>query len=226
MYATLAEALNLANTEPEVRVVYLTGTKEIFTAGNDLTDFASDPPTGNNSPVIQFLYGLANLQKPLVVAANGPAIGVGTTLMLHSDFVVLGTNTTLQMPFVSLGLCAEAASSYLLPARVGFPKATEWLLMGNAFTAKEAKEANLVNDVCDPKDYQKKALEVAQQITRLPSAAVTATRNLLKKPYHQTILNTINEENVVFSERLHSPEAKEAFKAFFEKRPPDFEQFN
>lgn len=226
MYSALASALTAANTDKKVRVVYLTGTKDIFTSGNDITDFAANPPTNKDSPVIQFLYSLASLEKPFVVAANGPAIGVGTTLMLHSDFVILGTNTQLQMPFASLGLCPEAASSYLLPARVGYPKAAEWLLLGNAFTAKEAKEAHLVNEVCEPEHYQARALEIADKITRLPASAIAATRKLLKMSHQEIVKETIDTESAIFYERLNSPEAKEAFTAFFQKRAPNFEPFN
>jgi len=226
MYATLAHALNSANSDSSIRAIYLTGTKDIFTAGNDISDFASNPPKGKEASVIQFLTSLAKLTKPLIVAANGPAVGVGTTLMLHSDFVILGTETYLQMPFVSLGLCPEAASSYLLPLHVGYPKTAEWLLLGNRFTAQEAKEARLINEVLPADQYQKRALEIATQISELPTAAVAASRALIKSHHHSAVLNTIDSECEIFYERLNSPEAKEAFSAFFQKRKPDFQQFN
>lgn len=226
MYSTLAQCLSDANEAPTTKVVYLTGSQDIFTAGNDLGEFASNPPSGPDSPVLKFLSSLAALEKPLVVAANGPAVGIGTTLMLHSDFVILGEQTRLQMPFVSLGLCPEAASSYLLPRRVGHPKTAEWLLLGKAFTANEALEASLVNEVLPKDQFQAKALDIAKQITKLPTAAVAVTKKLIKQHDEERVINTIEREGKLFVERVHSPEAKEAFTAFFQKRTPNFEQFD
>jgi len=226
MYVTLANALKSANSNRSIRAIYLTGTQDIFTAGNDISDFASNPPKDTSSPVIQFLLSLAELTKPLIVAANGPAVGVGTTLMLHSDFVILGEATYLQMPFVSLGLCPEAASSYLLPLHVGYPKTAEWLLLGNRFSAQEAKEARLINEILPTDQYQARALEIATQISELPANAVAASRALIKSHQQAAVTQTIKDECKVFYERLNSPEAKEAFTAFFQKRKPDFKQFN
>lgn len=225
MYSTLSNALNDANEERDIRVIYLTGSSTQFTSGNDIGDFASNPPSGPDSPVLQFLRSLAKLEKPLVVAANGPAVGIGTTLMLHSDFVILGENTKLQMPFVSLGLCPEAASSYLLPKRVGYAKTSEWLLLGKRFDAKEALESGLANEVLPEDKFQARALEIANELTALPAASVAATRRLIKQHEEDKILDVIETECKLFLERIHSPEAKEAFMAFFQKRAPNFKQF-
>lgn len=226
MYNTLANAFSEANQDASVKAIYLTGSQDVFTAGNDINDFATQPPSNAASPVIRFLHSLADLEKPLIVAANGPAVGIGSTLLLHSDFVVLGRETTLQMPFVSLGLCPEAASSYLLPLRVGPAKAAEWLLLGKRFTAEDALVQGLVNEVHPATEYQTKALQIAEQITLLPAASIKLSKNLLKRPHQAAIKEVINHECELFFKRMNSPEAKEAFSAFLNKRTADFSQFD
>ena len=223
MYAALADALEGAASDPGVRAVVLSGRGGVFTAGNDLGDFMTDPPTGPESPVFRFLTSAVSFPKPFVVAVEGPAIGIGTTILLHADLAYAAPDAVFKMPFVDLGLVPEAASSLILPRLAGPARAAELLLFGEAFTAETAREVGLVNAVVeDPVGH---ALERAHVLASKPPEAVRVTKALLRAETAEAVGATIAREGELFVARLSSPEAQEAFTAFFEKRPPDFSSF-
>lgn len=224
MYARLAEALGEAADDGDVRAVVLSGRGGVFTAGNDLGDFMMDPPTGPESPVFQFLSAAVGFPKPLIAAVAGPAVGIGTTILLHCDLAYAAPDALFKMPFVDLGLVPEAASSLLLPRLAGPARAAELLLFGEAFSAETAHEIGLVNAVVD--DPTGHALERAAVLARKPPSAVRQSKALLRRATADAVGETIAREGELFVERLTSPEAQEAFTAFFEKRPPDFSSFS
>jgi enoyl-CoA hydratase/carnithine racemase len=219
MYAALRDALRDAERDPAVRVTLLEGAGEAFTAGNDLADFLQSPPAGEESPVMQLLLGLAALEKPLVAAVDGPAVGIGTTLLLHCDLVVASSRARFQLPFVNLGLSPEGASSVLLPLLVGLPRASEWLLLGEPFDAAAARDAGLVNAVVAPEELAAAAMARAQAIAAKPPEAVRAAKRLVREPLRERVREALQREAREFVERVRSPEAVQAFQAFFAKRP-------
>jgi enoyl-CoA hydratase/carnithine racemase len=221
MYLGLADALIAAEADAAVRVMLLHGTDEVFTAGNDLNDFLADPPRSNDSGVARFLRALVETKKPLVAAVAGPAVGVGTTMLLHCDLVYAADNARFALPFVSLGLCPEAASSYLLPMVAGYQRAAQLLLLGEPFDAPSAREFGLVTEVVAPGELMNVAMNTARKLAGLPPLAVRVTKALMKRGLRQGIDEHMVEELQHFIVRLDSPEAKEAFSAFLEKRRPD-----
>jgi enoyl-CoA hydratase/carnithine racemase len=225
MYTALAEHIEQAGSDKAVRVVLLTGAGGCFTSGNDIADFESGALAQEPSPAMRFLTALFLLQKPVIAAVSGPAIGIGTTMLLHCDLVYAAANAVFQLPFVNLGLCPEAGSSLLLPRLAGYQRAAELLLLGEAFSAEAAREAGLVNAVCPDEDVLKLALAKAGQIAALPPAAVRLTKSLIKQHAAVALRETMREEAVYFMERLRSPEAREAFQSFREKRKPDYSKF-
>jgi enoyl-CoA hydratase/carnithine racemase len=226
MYASAAQALNEASTDQTVRAVVLSGTDDCFTAGNDLADFLDNPPTGDDAPVFQFLRAIATFEKPLIAAVNGVAIGVGTTMLLHCDLVVAADSSIFSLPFVKLGLCPEASSSYLLPLLGGHQRAAELLMLGEQFNAQTAKECGIVNRVSAASDYKDLALSLAGQLAKLPPASIRATKTLLKQNHQENINARMKQEADIFGQMLAQPEAIEAMSAFMERRPADFSQFS
>jgi len=226
MYAALAAALRGANADPAVRAVLVHGTPEAFTAGNDLQDFLANPPRDDSAPVIAFLRAVTRVEKPLVAAVNGVAIGVGTTMLLHCDLVYAAEDARFALPFVNLGLCPEAASSFLLPAIAGYQRAAELLLLGEPFDAARAREIGIVNEVLAPDLVLTAAEQAARKLAAKPPASVRLTKRLLKAQTRAMMEAALAEELREFRERLVSPEAKEAFTAFLEKRAPDFSKFD
>ena len=223
MYAALADALEDAVGSADVRAVVLSGTGGVFTGGNDLGDFMMDPPTGPDSPVFRFLRNAVGFPKPLVAAVAGPAIGIGTTILLHCDLAYAAPDAHFKMPFVDLGLVPEAASSLLLPRIAGPARAAELLLLGESFSAETAREIGLVNAVVE--DPTAHALERAAALAAKPPEAVRQSKALLRRETADAVGETMAREGALFMERLGSPEAQEAFTAFFEKRAPDFSRF-
>lgn len=228
MYSAMAEALSAATKDNAVRAVLITGQPGIFTSGNDLEDFMQRPPSADNgmdSPVFAFMRALLGCDKPVVVAVTGAAIGIGTTMLLHCDFVYAADTARFAMPFTSLGLVSEFASSMLVPLTMGHVKAAEKLLLGEPFTAAEAAELRIINAVLSPDEVLPHARRIAERFNALPPGAVRDTKKLMRKAERERVMSLIKEEGAVFGERLRSPEAKEAFSAFFEKRKPDFSKF-
>ncbi|HEY4375089.1 MAG TPA: enoyl-CoA hydratase [Burkholderiales bacterium] len=222
MYRAFADALADARADPKVRVVLITGNSEIFTAGNDLADFRDNPPRDNSAPVFAFLTQIRECEKPMVAAVGGAAIGVGTTMLLHCDLVYVAENARFALPFTSLGLVPEAASSYLLPLIAGYQQAAELLLLGEPFTAARAKQAGFVTEVLPPDQVLPAAEKAAARLAALPPSSVQATRALLKGAHAGQVARQMHEENERFRLMLTEPAAREAFEAFFAKRKPDF----
>ncbi len=219
MYTQLAEALAAADADAEVRAVLLHGSAECFTAGNDVADFLKRAPGGEGSPTWRLFDVLPSLQKPIVAAVGGPAVGIGSTLLLHCDLVYAASNARFQLPFVPLGIVPEFGSTLLLPMLAGYQRAAELLLLGQPFGAQKAYEVGMVTEVVAPEELMQKADTVAAQLAALPPESLRLTKKLLKgTPVRERIM----EEGRLFLERLRSPEAKEAMTAFLEKRKPRF----
>ena len=222
MYAAMAEAIVKADEDSGIRVVFLHGTRDCFTAGNDLQDFKNFEPDGGTRTANPFLVAISQAKKPLVAAVAGPAVGVGTTMLLHFELVYAGENAKFRLPFVGLGLCPEAASSFLLPRLVGHQRASELLLLGEPFSAGTAREIGLVTAVHPDRDVIDKSYEQAAKLARQPPASVRLTKALLKRSIPDYVADTMAEEMKHFTERLSSGECKEALNAFYERRQPDF----
>lgn len=223
MYAQLGAAFSAAEKDPQVRSVLLHGTAECFTAGNDVADFLN---SSRNPPPARALFDtLPQMTKPVVAAVGGPAVGIGTTMLLHCDLVYAAPNARFQLPFVPLGIVPEFGSTFLLPALAGYQRAAELLLLGQPFDAQKACEAGIVTAVVAQEALLSHAEKVAVALAALPPESIRLTKRLMKSRYVQTLAATIDEETRVFTERLSSPEAKEALSAFLEKRKPDFSRF-
>ena len=222
MYATMADALDQAQADAAVRVVLLQGDVTIFSAGNDIGDFLNKPPAGEQSPVFRFLHGIAAFPKPIVAAVCGPAVGIGTTMLLHCDLVYAGDNAAFSLPFVNLGLCPEAASSLLLPQMFGYHRAAEALLLGEPFMAEAALDIGLVNRIVPPTEVNAMAQTQARKLAAKPLTSLVETKRLMKKGQAVQVAQQMDEEGAVFGRMLREPAAREAFTAFMEKRKPDF----
>lgn len=223
MYDALATAIENAVTDEATRVVVIQGHETIFSAGNDLQDFLKNKPQGMDSPVFRFLRGIATFPKPLLAAVCGPAVGVGTTMLLHCDLVYAGDNAAFSMPFVNLGLCPEAGSSLLVPRMFGYHRAAEALLLGEPFFAEAALEVGMVNRIVPPSEVNALAQAQARKLAAKPLASLIETKRLMKGMRQQEVLlKRIEEEAVSFGRMLGEPAAREAMTAFMEKRHPDF----
>ncbi|MEY4912064.1 MAG: hypothetical protein RL761_1727 [Pseudomonadota bacterium] len=224
MYATMADALIQAETSNIVRVVVFQGHEAIFSAGNDIGDFLNAPPATEESPVYRFLRAISTFPKPVLASVCGPAVGIGTTMLLHCDLVYAGDNAAFSMPFVNLGLCPEAASSLLVPQMMGYHRAAEALLLGEPFMAEAALEVGLVNRVLPPLEANNYAQAIAKKLATKPISSLVETKRLMKKGLATTVKAQMSEEGASFGRMLHEPAAKEAFGAFLAKRKPDFSQ--
>jgi len=225
MYGLAADAFNAARDDRRVRVVLLSGGQDCFTAGNDLKDFQNNPRSDEESNVVRFLRQISTFNKPLVAAVNGPAVGVGTTMLLHCDMVVAASSAVFSLPFARLGLCPEGASSYLLPRIAGPRRAAELLMLGENFDAECALEWGIVNRVEEADQFLAAANVIAKQLASMPPASMRTTKQLLKASQAGEIAQTLTAELEHFGAMLESPEAAEAMQAFFEKRAPDFSRF-
>lgn len=217
MYATLADALDSASADETCRAVVFAGSADCFTAGNDLKDFMSGLNNLAEAPVLRFLRTAAVFSKPMVAAVNGPAVGIGTTLLMHCDLVVAGEGTRFQLPFANLGLVPEFASSLLLPRIVGYPKAAEWLLLGDVFTPEDAMAAGLINRVVAPAEVEPTAMAWAEKLTAQPPQALQASRQLMRSTTQEETLAAIEREARVFQQRLQSPEFAAQVAKFFQR---------
>ncbi|MDE2594368.1 MAG: enoyl-CoA hydratase [Burkholderiales bacterium] len=224
MYTALSDALEQAAQDDAIRVAVFQGSVEVFTAGNDLIDFLQNPPDadkGRDVPVFRFLEALRVFPKPMIAAVCGPAVGVGTTMLLHCDLIYAGDNAAFSMPFVNLGVCPEAGSSLLLQNLVGYHRAAEKLMLGEAFYAEEALDMGLVNRILPPHEVNGYAQAQAAKLAAKPASSLRITKALMKQ--HQPTLSAVMlEEGRYFSELIRGPAAKEAMSAIMEKRRPDF----
>ncbi|MSQ21487.1 MAG: enoyl-CoA hydratase [Betaproteobacteria bacterium] len=224
MYQALADGLRLGDADHAVRAIVIQGSANTFTAGNDLADFLANPPRDRSSPVLQFLEVLSKQEKPLIAAVEGAAVGVGTTMLLHCDFVYAGDSARFSLPFVNLGLCPEAASSFLLPLIAGHRRAATLLMLGEAFSATEAVAAGIATETVAAGTAVEHARSVARKLAEKPAGAIRTTKRLMRKQYDTQIAAALAEEIDAFARMLTEPAAREAIGAFLEKRKPDFSQ--
>jgi enoyl-CoA hydratase/carnithine racemase len=219
MYDSMAAAIEGANEAANIRCVMLAGVPGAFCAGSDLQEFqrAAAEGAGLRVPVIRFLHALARVEKPLIAAVQGVAVGVGTTMLLHCDYVVAGSDARFSTPFINLGLVPEAASSLLAPRLMGHRRAFSLLVMGRPLDAADAKACGLINTIVAPGDVDSEAAKAAREIAALPPEAVAASRRLLRGEPDE-IVARIDEEAGHFRTRLQSQEARAAFAAFFERK--------
>ncbi|HMF92163.1 MAG TPA: enoyl-CoA hydratase [Candidatus Angelobacter sp.] len=224
MYSAMTEALRQADSDSSVRVVLITGSESCFTAGNDLADFAAAKP-GQPTPAVHYLEALAAVEKPVVAAVGGVAIGIGTTMLLHCDLVYATRSASFQLPFVNLGLCPEAASTLILPARIGHARAAELLFFGEPFGVEKAYDLGLINEVFADVDLLPSALGKAKKLAEKPPEALRTTKRLLKTAPADAIKQTMTRELEQFARLLQAGEAREAMAAFLERRKPDFSRF-
>ena len=221
MYRAMSDAIDTAQNNPAIRCMIITGGSGVFTAGNDLEDFLHDGTANAEAPrasnAIKFLYSLAHNVKPIIAAVDGIAIGIGTTMLFHCDYVLASTTASFSTPFIHLGLVPEGASSLLVPRTIGHQRAFAMLVMGRSVSAEEAHIAGFVNVVVAPGHTEAEARKVAREICALPSEAVAISRKLLKLP-PEDLTRRIDQESHLFSERMRSKEAVAAFKAFFSRR--------
>lgn len=222
MYIALADFLNDAAKDNSIRVVVLHGAGDSFSAGNDLADFLKNPPGPGESPQAKLMNALVNFDKPIVAAVQGAAIGGGTTMLTHCDFVYAGESTKFQMPFINLGLVPEYGSSCSIPARIGHLRAAELILLGTPFDAHRAAELGLVTRVVPDEKLLATATETAQKLAAKSATALQASKRLMRQATREQIQQAIKIETEQFSSLLQSADAKEAFTAFLEKRPPNF----
>jgi enoyl-CoA hydratase/carnithine racemase len=226
MYEALSNALEQSEADAGVRVILLHGKGADFTAGNDLEDFLKKPWKGQAiPPAVRFIHAVARAQKPIVAAVQGLAVGVGTTILLHCDLVYAADNAKLIMPFINLGIVPEAASTVLLPLAIGRQRAAELFMLGAPLNAQRAYEMGLVNAVVAPEFLLPTAAGVAQQLSGKPAGALRACKALMTRAQQSEVERAMREEVMVISERLESPETREALSAFLEKRKPDFSKF-
>jgi len=222
MYATLADVFNYAAKDEPTRVVLWHGAGDSFCAGNDVEDFLKNPPGPGESPQARLMNALVDFDKPLIAAVHGAAIGGGTTMLTHCDFVYAGESAKFQMPFINLAVVPEFGSSFSVPARIGHLRAAELILLGLPFDAKRAADLGLVTQVVSDQNLLATATETARKLAAKPAGALQASKRLMKQPFREQIKAAMKAENEEFSAQVRSEDAKEALTAFLEKRPPDF----
>jgi enoyl-CoA hydratase/carnithine racemase len=221
MFVAMSEAINSAQSDPDIRCLIVTGRSGVFTAGEDISDFVdettakSDEAKRRKSSV--FLRALVNNKKPIIAAVDGVAVGIGTTIVLHCDYVIAGTTASFLSPFVQYGLIPEGASSLLLPRMAGHQRAFSMLVMGRPMSAEEAREAGLVNVIVAPGHALIEAQKIAREICALPAEAVAISRKLLKPPT-EDLLRRMGQEEHLFSERMSLPPVVAAFKSFLSRK--------
>ncbi|WP_411378597.1 enoyl-CoA hydratase-related protein [Pseudomonas sp. MPB26] len=219
MYTQLAEALEQADADANIRCVLLHGSSDCFTAGNDIGDFLQQPPSDLDSPPFHFMKSLLNCRKPVIAAVAGAAVGIGTTLLLHCDLVYVSRDARLRMPFVNLGLCPEFGSSLILPRLLGHAKAAELLLLGEGFSGEQAAAWGIATEaLCSGEAALAKAREMAERFETLAPGAVQVTKQLMKSVDREQLRQVIEEEGALFTQRLRSPEAIAAMSAFIARR--------
>ncbi|MBB1091853.1 crotonase/enoyl-CoA hydratase family protein [Rhodopseudomonas palustris] len=221
MYRDMSAAIDTAQNNPDIRCLIITGSSGVFTAGNDLDDFlkAGTDTSGaaRASNATKFLYSLAHNVKPIIAAVDGIAIGIGTTLLFHCDYVLASTTATFSTPFIQLGLVPEGASSLLAPRTMGTHRAFGMLVMGHKVSAEQAREAGFVNVVVAPGHTEAEARKAAREICALPAEAVAISRKLIR-PAPEDLTRRIDQESHLFGERMKSQEAISAFMRFFQRK--------
>jgi enoyl-CoA hydratase/carnithine racemase len=217
MYATLTDVFNRAAKDEDTRVVLWHGAGDSFSAGNDIKDFLENPPGPGDSPQARLMNALLDFDKPLIAAVHGAAIGGGTTMLTHCDFVYAGESAKFQMPFINLAVVPEFGSSCSVPARIGHIRAAELILLGSPFDAKRAAELGFVTQVVPDQNLMTTATEAARKLAAKPARALQASKRLMKRPFRAQIKTAMDAENQEFSALVRSEEARDALGAFLEK---------
>ncbi len=226
MYIDLANAINYAQHDHQTRVIVIQGSAGCFTAGNDMEDFATIArnKAESISATEQFMLALMESSLPVVAKVEGLAVGIGTTMLLHCDFVYASENARFMMPFINLGLVPEYASSYIIPRLAGHVKASEWLMLGEGFGAQDALNVGMINGVLAPDELEQRVNHVVNKLVSLPRMPMMQTKQLLKNNLEDVKKHMFSELEI-FVSAMHSDAAQEAFSAFIEKRQPDFSAY-
>ncbi len=214
MYNAMREEIETADTDTSVHVIYITGSEDSFSAGNDLNTFLVDP---TSDAAARFIMAISKAQTPIVAAVNGLSIEVGLTMLLHCDLVYAVDSAVFNFAFIDLGVVPEAASSYLLPQMVGQRRAAELLMLGDRFTAQTAHDVGIVNQVVSADELESLAWAKAQQLASKPPQALRQTKMLLKRGNAKAVEDTISFELGIFAERMQSDEARQIMQAFLER---------
>ena len=226
MYAGFAEGIDKAEKDPTIRVILIYGNGKCFCAGNDLRDFQDlEWGTGQKRPILNWTVLILKAKKPIIAAVHGYSIGVGVTMLLHFDLIYAGAGCRFQFPFVNLGLVPEFGSTFNLPELVGHQRAAELFFFGDWFTAEEAEKMGMINKIFPEDKLINEVVSLAEKLAEKPPGALRKTKELIKKHHLRVLSKLMPEEGIEFSRRQKSPEAQEAFKAFFERRKPDFSKF-
>lgn len=225
-YTELAQAFREADNNAQVRVVILRGSEKCFCAGNDMADFLAGMDFSKEQPLLQYMLALLHFSKPVIAAAAGPAVGIGTTMLMHCDIVYLADNTVLRLPFTDLAAVPEYAASLMLPRLAGYQRAAEMMLVADKFDAHKAYEIGLANKVVPAEELFSTAAKTAEKLAAKAPASLRNTKKLMKAELIAKIEEVISIELEYFSTALESNESKEAVSAFMEKRKPDFSSFN
>lgn len=221
MYAAMADALDVAESDDDIRVVLFRGAGDAFSAGNDMVDFQSPPPGDGERPVARFLRTLLAANKPVIAAVQGSAVGVGTTMLLHCDLVIVAESAKLQVPFVNLALVPEFASSLTLPHRVGEALANDMFLTGRALSGREALDAGIASRLVADANLQAEAMALAETVAAKAPRAARLTKQLVRSNRAE-LASRMEQEGKLFAEQLQSAEFMEAAMAFMQKRAPNF----
>lgn len=228
MYSAMSEAIDASEKNDAIACHVFIGSGGVFSAGNDINDFlrrAQATPSGDGrgipAPSLDFIRRLPKVTKPMIAAVDGLAVGIGTTLLLHCDLVYATPAASLRTPFLDLGLIQEAGSSITAPARMGYPRAFEMICLGEPFSAERALQAGILNAVVPADQLEATAMKAAKRLAAKPRQALMISRRLLRQN-HEAISSAMDQEAEAYRTLMVSPEAREAFTAFLEKRPPDF----
>jgi enoyl-CoA hydratase/carnithine racemase len=222
MYVTLADIFTDGSKDEQTRVVLWHGAGDSFCAGNDIEDFLKNPPGPGDSPQARLMNALVDFDKPIVAAVQGAAIGGGTTMLTHCDFVYAGESAKFRMPFIDLAVLPEFGSSCSVPAMIGHIRAAELILLGLPFDARRAVELGFANQVVPDQNLLATASETARKLAAKSAGALQAAKRLMKRPFRDQIKAAMKAESEEFSAQVRSEDAKEAFTAFLQKRPPNF----
>jgi enoyl-CoA hydratase/carnithine racemase len=218
MYDALTASIDRADRDEAVQVLVLAGQPGAYTAGNDLVDFMQNPPSGQESPVLLFIKALIRCKKPVVALVDGVAVGLGTTMLLHCDFVIATERARFLMPFTKLGLVPEAASSVLVPMLFGYQRAASWLLLGRSFGPEEALAAGMVMQVVKSEELASVGDALCAELAALPQTALRLSKQLVRRGLERAVKDAMTEEGVHFMERVRSPETAAVLMAFTQKK--------
>lgn len=218
MYQSLVDVLVQAEQDDKTKAVVISGNDQCFTAGNDLKDFLAGGELNEQHPTVKFLYCISQFKKPIIAAVAGPAIGIGTTMLLHCDMVFAAQNSLFQLPFAQLGLCPEAGSSYLLTKQVGHQKAFELMVLGEKFDAQTAVQLGIINQVTTEQEVINRALDKAKKLAQLPKEAVLVSKQLIKQQDVDNTQTAIKKELEHFQSLLNGDECKQIISGFFKRK--------